>query len=422
MKIAILGAGFTGLTAALRLCQMGHQVTLLEKEAQAGGMAGGFKDPAWSWPLEKSYHHLFTSDKVALSLTKELNQNIITKRPRTDIYLESQVLPLDSPASLLTFPYLPLFDRLRVGFSLFYLKYLSGLSDLSHLKALPWLRKSMGQKATEIIWEPLFAGKFGDFKDDISLVWFWARIKTRTTSLSYPEGGFQSFAQKIAQKIEKKGGQIVLKSEVKAISHQPSTVSFKTRDQRLMTKDFDKIIVTLPTPIFLKITPGLPKNYLKKLSSIPHLSALTLILILDKPFLKHTYWLNILDQDCPFLALVEHTNFMDPKYYGEKHILYIGNYLPDNHPYLKMSAKELLKIYDPYLKKINPNYTLDARRCTLTHQPFAQPVVTPDYPNLIPSFKTPLKNLYLANLDMVYPWDRGVNYALELGEKVANEI
>jgi hypothetical protein len=38
---------------------------------------------------------------------------------------------------------------------------------------------------------------------------------------------------------------------------------------------------------------------------------------------------------------------------------------------------------------------------------------------MIPSFKTPLKNVFLANMEQVYPWDRGTNYAVELGQKIA---
>ena len=35
---------------------------------------------------------------------------------------------------------------------------------------------------------------------------------------------------------------------------------------------------------------------------------------------------------------------------------------------------------------------------------------------------TPLPHVYLANIEQVYPWDRGTNYAVELGEKVAHQI
>jgi len=45
-----------------------------------------------------------------------------------------------------------------------------------------------------------------------------------------------------------------------------------------------------------------------------------------------------------------------------------------------------------------------------------------NYTQLIPKHKTPIKNVYIANLDMVYPWDRGTNYAIKMGEDIANLI
>lgn len=407
MRIAIIGAGFTGLSSALKLSQKGHQVTVFESTSSLGGLAGSFKLENWNWSLEKFYHHFFTNDQSALNLAKEVNQKIIIKSPKTDVYVSGNLLPFDSALAILKFPYLPLLDKLRVGFSIFYLKYLirqpADLSNLKSQKALPWLKKYMGEKAAFLVWEPLFKGKFRELKNNISLTWFWARIKKRTPSLAYPEGGFESFAQKIKLEAEKSGAKFVFNSKVSDISKL----------------DFDKILVTVPTAEFLKIT-KLPKTYIKKLSSIKHLSALCLVLVLKKPFFKgKTYWLNITDQSFPFLALVEHTNFMDKINYGNRHILYIGNYLPENHPYLKMSAKELLKIYEPFLKKISPNYHLVTSNYHLFSLPNAQPIMTPDYQKIMPGFITPLKNVYLSNMDMVYPWDRGVNYAIELGEKAA---
>ena len=408
MKIAILGAGFTGLSAAYRLLKKGHEVTIFEKETSIGGLAIGFKNPSWDWSLEKAYHHWFTNDDSALNLAKELGHNVIIKRPSTDIYTNGQRFPFDSATSLLKFPYLTFADKLKMGLSVAFLKAINNYKIFEGQKAYPWIKKYMGEKSMEILWDPLFQGKFGKYKKEVSLTWFWARIKKRTPSLAYPEGGFKVFADKLAGEIKKMGGKIFLNTEIS--------------DLESLKKDFDKIIVTLPSPIFTRISQKLPKFYVKQITSITHLHAQCLILILKKPFMENTYWLNITEKNFPFLVLVEHTNFMDPKNYGGQHILYIGNYLPQDHPYLKMTAKELLKKFTPYLEKINPNFKFQISNFKLFVGPFAQPVVTVDYPKLKPDFITPLKNVYLANLDMVYPWDRGTNYAIELGEKIADEI
>ena len=38
---------------------------------------------------------------------------------------------------------------------------------------------------------------------------------------------------------------------------------------------------------------------------------------------------------------------------------------------------------------------------------------------MIPDVRTPLPGLYFASMSQVYPWDRGTNYAVEMGRKVA---
>ena len=53
---------------------------------------------------------------------------------------------------------------------------------------------------------------------------------------------------------------------------------------------------------------------------------------------------------------------------------------------------------------------------------YTQPVIRVGYEKIIPSIKTPMENVYLANMSQVYPWDRGANYAVEIGKKVAKMI
>ena len=153
------------------------------------------------------------------------------------------------------------------------------------------------------------------------------------------------------------------------------------------------------------------------------LGAINLVLRLKKPFLKDgTYWLNICQKNASVMSIVEHTNFMDKKFYNNEYLVYLGNYIPADHKYMDMNAEELLKEYDSLLRKINPNYKKDIIGLEVFKAPFAQPIIPVNYSRMIPPFRTPIKNLYLANIQQVYPWDRGTNYAIELGKKVCREI
>lgn len=411
MKIAVVGGGFTGLAATLSLSE-NHNVTLFETTAQLGGLAGAVKLPGSDWYVEKHYHHWFTNDYAALSLIKKLglSDKLLFPKTLTSLYWQDRSYPFNSPAQILSFDPLPIISRLRLGLISLYLKLLPMklAQNLEKYKAQDWIKKYFGEKVYEIIWKPLLFGKFGKFAKDVNMAWFWARIKKRTMLLGYLEGGYQTLINALEQKIKKNGGKILLSTPFDAAK----------------TSNFDKVIITTPSPIFIKMYPNLLESYKKQLMSIPHLFALNLLLVTKEKILEKEYWLNVNDREFPFIAVIQHTNLVDSKHYGGRQLTWVGNYLPPDHPYLKMNKKELFKLYLPYLRKINSKFgfRISDLEFYLFTGPFAQPVFPVNYSKIKPEFVTPIKNVYLANMDMVYPWDRGTNYAIELGERIADLI
>ena len=424
MKIAIIGAGFTGLAAGLYLSERGHKVFIFEKDSNPGGLAVGIKNSKWDWSVEKHYHHFFTNDNSVLSLAKRINHKIIIKRPKTSVYLDGKTYQLDSPLKVLLFPELSIVERLRMATVLAFLRYNPFWKLLEKYSTTKTLPKTMGKTAYKIIWEPQMIGKFGSFADNISLAWFWARIKKRTTNLAYPEGGFLNFAENVAQKIRKNGGKIYYETSVSELTSRTNPeVSFTDKNGKNKTEKFDVAIVTLPSFLFLKIAKNLPESYINSLKKLTGIGAINLVLRLNQSFFKDiTYWLSVCDPTFPFMAIVDHGNFMDTKNYNKEHIIYVGKYLPFNHEYFNMTKQQLLRVYDPYLKKINPNYKKSLIDFEVYKAPFAQPIIPVNYSKIIPAFDTPLRNVYLANIEQVYPWDRGTNYAVELGEKISKLV
>lgn len=420
MKIAVVGGGFTGLTAALKLSQS-HEIVIYEKEKSLGGLADTYKKDHWSFAVEKHYHHWFANDIYAINLIKELglSDKLIFPTTLTSIFYKNKIYPFNTPSHVLSFTPLPLIDRIRTGIVTLSLKLIPKelALKLETVTASTWLKQYYGQKTFDIIWKPLLEGKFGKYAKEINMAWFWARIKKRTLKLGYLIGGYRALIDTMETKIVQNGGKILLNK------------SFTEME----SDKYDKILVTTPTETFTKMFPTLPAEYIKKLKSIPHLHALNLLLVTKVKFLTDSYWLNINDEKFPFIAVVQQTNMIPASHYGGEHLTYIGNYLPSNHPYLKMTKEELLKTYLPYLKKINPNFNYQLSPASsgtgraiinsqLFYGPFAQPVFTLNYSRIKPKFNTPISNVYLANMDMVYPWDRGTNYAIELGYQAAEII
>jgi len=155
---------------------------------------------------------------------------------------------------------------------------------------------------------------------------------------------------------------------------------------------------------------------------ISYLWGQTVMLKLNKKLIKG-YWMNILEKNWPFLVLVEHTNMIDKKYYGNNRVLYLGNYLPEDSKQLKMTQEELITMYLPYLRKVNRLFRKKwIKGAAVFRKPFAQPVFPVNYSKELPEIKTKHKGLYLANMSMVYPFDRGTNYAVKMGNDVAKMI
>lgn len=423
MHIGIVGAGFTGLSAALRLQKAGHNVTVFEKEAIPGGLAIGFRAKEWEWSLEKHYHHIFTTDNSIREVADEVGAQFDFSYPNTSWLIDDDMCRIDSGSRLLQFQKLSLIDRLRMGSVLAFFKLTTNWKPFESVTAHEWLPKVMGEKVYKMFWEPLLIAKFGEYAHSISLTWFWARIKARSSSLGYPKGGFQELANKMAQAVETNGGIIHFHTTIETLKQSKDKVQiFYTQgEQKNMT--FDNVIVTLPNFFFEKMAPQLPTDYKKRLLSFKGIGAVNMVLELKEKFFKDdTYWLSICSQKYPFLAVVEHTNFVDKKHYNNNHLLYVGNYVPATHPYQKMTQEELLKIYDPFLKKFNPRYQDNLINSYIFKVPFAQPIIPINYSQKIMPFETPISHVYLSNMQQVYPWDRGTNYAVEFGQKVADLI
>lgn len=424
MSVGIVGAGFTGLAAAYRLSKQGYTVTVFEKDQRPGGLAVGYKEKGWDWTLEKHYHHWFTNDASILNLAKEIGHGVVVKRPTTSVYVGGDMYRFDSPKEVLRFPRLSLFDRLRMAATVGLIRYNPFWKPLEKFNASTLLPKAMGKTSYKMIWDPLFINKFGKYANDVSLAWFWARITKRTPSLVYPEGGFLDFADHMVREIRELGGTVAFNAEiVKAMDTNNVVLTFKDHSGKQQTKSFDRVIFTLPTFLFMKVAQQLPESYRNRYAKLKGLGATNLILRMNKPFFSdNTYWLSVCDTRAPVLAIVEHTNFMDKRHYNNEHLLYLGNYLPTDDPAYLMNKEEKLRHFDPFLKKINPDYRQNIIGYELFKAPFAQPIIPTNYSKMIPPMTTPLAHTILANIEQVYPWDRGTNYAVELGEKAAAMI
>ena len=427
LSIGIIGAGATGLAAAWDFANGGHEVTIYEAGDRVGGLAAGFKDERWDWTLEKFYHHWFATDHDILGLATEMGvrDSIIFPRPKTSYWLDGKPVRSEISPSALLLP-LPLISTLRMGLAGMAVKLSPWWQPFEKVTADAWMRRWMGREAYEKFFQPLLIGKFAEQYATVPMSFMWARIVKRTLKLGTYRGGFQAFLDELARQLAAKGVIIRLHTRAERICLQSGKPSLGIRGE---TRSFDRLLSTTSPRLMLRLTDGLAATaYGKQLAELKSIGGLCVVLALKKPLMPDdTYWLNLpattadkSQSDFPFLALVEHTNYIRREHYGGDHIIYCGDYVPPDHEYFRLSEAALVERFLPSLRKINPDFGQDwVRRWWVWRAPYAQPVPEVHHSRNIPDLATPLRGVYWASMSQVYPWDRGTNYAVEIGRRAA---
>jgi protoporphyrinogen oxidase len=430
-SIAVIGGGIEGLLIAYYLSQNKNlSLTLFEKETSLGGLLSGFKPTPRSDYLEKYYHHWFRTDTDLMAFLKKekLDKNIEWFKSSTAIYQKGTLNPFMTPLDLLKYPHLNLLDKLRLGLCTLYLQKTKNWKNFEGITAHRYLQKICGKKAYQTIWEPLLKGKFNSDYKKVSMSWMWSRIYFRGRSkppgdpiekLAYYQKGTQILLDQVAKKLLKNKLKIRLSTPVTKIEKLKKGYQVVSPNQK---EKFDRVICALPTPVFLKICPQLPPDYLTKLKSSSYLGAICLVL-LSKKSISPYYWTNISDPSFPFLALVEHTNLVPRSRYQNHHVFYLGHYLPADHPFFSFTSQKIFNHFFPYLKKLNPSLTKkDIKKYFFFKNLYAQHLVPKNFSQNIPSYQTPHPGLYLANFTQIFPEDRGTSAAIREAKKVADLV
>ena len=434
MNIGVIGGGAAGLAAGYRLSQNGHRVEVFEKAPFLGGQASTFE--VGGVRLEKGYHHLFMSDRHMVDLITELGlgHRLRWINSKVGLYHGGRIWKFSTPMDLLNFKPLNLMDRLRIGFVTFYLQKVKDWRKFENITAKEWMEKHVGKNAYQVVWEPLLRGKFGEFYDGISMAWLWNKLHLRVSSrskpwskekLGYPIGSFGEVFDILGQHIIKKGSEVHISTGVRKIvveNGRAIGLEVQLPGGYWETRYHDAVIATTPSYIFTRLVPPLPFDYQEKLTNVNYLSAVLLIIVLDRP-LTSMYWLNIADSTIPFVGIIEQTNFIEPSHYGGKRIIYLTNYPSKENPIYHKTGEELLEEYVPHLRKINPEFDSSWIQEYYHHKvDAAQPVIGLNYSQRRPDFRTPIRGLYLANTTQIYPEDRGTNYSVRLGSQVADML
>lgn len=429
-RIAIIGAGYTGLVAAYRLAEAGYAVEIFERSDVVGGLASDFTIEGA--PLERAYHHLFKTDQHILEFAKEVgaDDKLEWHDSSVSIYYNHELHSFKGALDLIKFRPLSFISRVRTGLAVLYLQKTSNWEKLQTISAYDWMLKVAGSQSVRVIWEPLLKGKFDRYYKQVAMSWLWARLHIRAKSrekggekLGYFTGGFQAFTDAIISRLTATGVEIKTGVSLQSLSSEKGSPEITFSDGK--KKRYDACLATTPSHVFAQLIAGdqaATQTYLKKLHAINYLGA-RLMVFSSPQDLSPYYWHNINDINLPFLVFINHTKFVDKSNYRNQNIYYIATYLPTDSSLYNCSDQELEREWFNGLRQIFPHFNpVKIREKYFFRFANAQHIVDTRYASKVPDHVTPLKNVFLANFSQIFPEDRGTNYAVRDGDAVAHLI
>ncbi len=422
-RIAILGAGPMGLAVAYQLVLDGHQPVIFEADDRVGGMTAMFDFNGLM--IERYYHFHCTSDKDFLQMLQELGiaDKMRWVETRMGYWYQGQLQDWGNPLALLKFKGLGLIAKIRYGLHAFLSTKRKDWRPLDGLEATTWIKRWIGKEAFDVLWHRLFEYKFYHFSHNLSAAWIWSRIRRIGRSrynlfhekLGHLEGGSSTLLNAMKSYIETHGGEFRLNHCVSEVCIENGEIKgIKVKES---FESFDTVISTIPLPYIPKIVPTLPQALLNQYHSIKNIAVVCVIAKLKKS-VSNNFWVNINDERMDIPGLVEYSNLRPL----EHSIVYVPFYMPAEHPKFSDENNVFIDKVRLYLKMINPELTnddfIDIRA---SRYRYAQPICPPQYLTSLPSYKLPIKNLWIADTSYYYPEDRGISESIGFGRKMAIE-
>ena len=262
--------------------------------------------------------------------------------------------------------------------------------------------------------------------------WLWGRIWQRVESqrhddaerLGYFSDGFQMVVKALHRGAAEAGAEFMLDTPVERLSHDGSTGEVLV-DVDGSTARYDQVLVTVSSSVFARLAANYETAdpaYFKQLWSISYLDAVVQVFCTEQPITPY-YWHNINTPNSPFVVFLNLTALIGTERFGGKHVYYIGDYVPREHWTVTADEDEIHDAWYGELARMFPDFD---RAQVLEDAVFrfrdAQHVVDVDFESKLPAHETPVPGVWLANFSQIYPMDRGTNYAVRDGLRMADGI
>lgn len=423
------------MTLALRLRQAGHRVVLYESADRLGGLASAWSLGSVVW--DRHYHVTLLSDAELRALLRELGleQEMRWVETRTGFYTNGRLHSMSNTLEFLRFPPLGLFDKLRLGATIFYASRIKDWKRLERVPVADWLRRLSGARTFERIWLPLLRAKLGESYRKVSAAFIWATIArmyaARRTGLKremfgYVPGGYARILERFARALVESGVEIRQGSIVQRV--ETASGGNASADEVAVSlaggsrEAFDEVVLTIPAPVAARVCVGINEDEESALRGIEYQGIICASLLLKKP-LADFYVTNITDPDVPFTAVIEMSALVDPAQFGGNALVYLPKYVAPDDAAFGLSDEEIKERFTSALARMYPAFSVSdvlAFRVSRVRHVFPLPTLT--YSTRLPPIKTSVPGVHVVNSAHITNGTLNVNETVRLAEGVAARL
>jgi len=427
---AIVGGGFLGMTLAHRLAQHGKKVTLFEGASQLGGLASAWNLGEVVW--DRHYHVTLLSDRYLRSLLGELGleKEMQWVETRTGFYTEGKLYSMSNTLEFLQFPLLGIWDKFRLGATIFYASKINNWRELEKIPVGDWLRRWSGTRTFENIWLPLLRAKLSENYKKASAAFIWAIIArmyaARRTGLKkemfgYVPGGYARILERFGEMLVKEKACIRLRHVAKKVEWVPGggvCVAFENGHKEV----FDRIVLTMAAPYLARICPQLSEDERSRLMGIQYQGIICASLLLKRP-LAGFYVTNITDSWVPFTAIIEMSALVDRTHFGGNTLVYLPKYVTPDDPAFSLTDQEVEETFVQALLRMYPHvYRSDLLCFRLSRVRYVLPISTLHYSERLPPMATSIPGVHIVNSAHIVNGTLNVNETIQLAEKALGRL
>ncbi len=425
----VVGGGMLGMTMALRLARMRKHVTLFEAADSFGGLASPWQLGDVTW--DRFYHVILLSDTHLRRLLGELGleDELHWVQTRTGFYTDGSLHSMSNLVEFLRFPPLRLWDKIRLGATIWWASRVRDWRRLEKILATDWLRAWSGRRTLERIWLPLLRAKLGDNAGKASAAFIWAIIArmyaARRTGLKkemfgYVAGGYARVLERFEKALAESGVLLRPGHALREARGRDGEVTASFANGHRET--FDRLILTLPAGAVVRACPDLGADEQARFRGVEYQGIVCASLLLDEP-LSPYYVTNITEPWVPFTAVIEMSALAERKFLGGKALVYLPRYVTPSDPFYERSDDEVRAEFLGALARMYPHFRAEQVRCfrvARVRQVLA--LSTRNYSERLPPVRTSVPGLYILNSAHIVNGTLNVNETVQLAERGLQEI